>query len=95
LLFGDNRARLKPFKHHREIVLHDGLSRLTQMTIKQIDQEPAPRVLKWKENVVVSRPLPGFGLMFEADAVARSLRGDLLAHALLKRWLTHDNLRRW
>jgi hypothetical protein len=45
--------------------------------------------------VVVSRPLPGFGLMFEADAVARSLRGDLLAHALLKRWLTHDNLRRW
>ncbi|RSH91186.1 hypothetical protein EHS25_009485 [Saitozyma podzolica] len=61
-----------------EIVLNDGLSRLTQMTIKQIDQEPAPRVLKWKENVVVSRPLPGFGLMFEADAVARSLRDGKL-----------------
>jgi hypothetical protein len=64
------------------------------MTIKQIDQDPAPRVLKWKENVVMSRPLPGFGLMFEADAVARSIRGDPMAQGLLKRWLT-NNPRRW
>lgn len=77
--FGTSKAETE---FYREIVLNDGLSRLTQMTIKQIDQEPAPRILKWKENVVVSKPLPGFGLMFEADAVARSLRGDSLAHDL-------------
>ncbi|WWC99990.1 hypothetical protein V866_006899 [Kwoniella sp. B9012] len=61
-----------------EIVLNDGLSRLTKMTIKQYDQEPTFRPTRWKPSEVVERPLPGFGLMFEADAVAKSVRyGEL------------------
>lgn len=46
------------------------------MTIKIIDQDPAPFITKWKEPVKVDADVgPGFGLYFEADSVARSLRG--------------------
>ncbi|WWC58899.1 uncharacterized protein I303_101444 [Kwoniella dejecticola CBS 10117] len=61
-----------------EIVLNDGLSRLTTLTIKEYDQEPTFRPTQWKAPVVVSKPLPGFGLIYEADAVARSVRDGQL-----------------
>jgi hypothetical protein len=56
------------------------------MTIKLIDQEPTFRPTQWKKDIVISMPLPGFGLMYEADAVARSLRGASCA--------THQSLQR-
>lgn len=46
------------------------------MTIRQLDQEIAVMPSKWKDDVVVERDFPGFGLHFEADAVARSLKGS-------------------
>ncbi|WVW82641.1 hypothetical protein I302_104652 [Kwoniella bestiolae CBS 10118] len=64
-----------------EIVLNDGLSRITKMTIKRYDQEPTFRPTRWQENEVIEKPLPGFGLMFEADAVAKSIRNEELQNS--------------
>lgn len=52
------------------------LSRMVKMTIRELDQEIAAFPTAWKEDVIVEMDFPGFGLHFEADAVARSLKGE-------------------
>ncbi|RSH95688.1 hypothetical protein EHS25_000780 [Saitozyma podzolica] len=67
-----------------EIAIHDGLSRITKVTIKQYDGEFSFRDMKWKEETI-EQPFPGMGLHFEADAVARDIRdgrteNELVSH---------------
>lgn len=52
------------------------LSRMVKMTIRELDQEIAAFPTAWKEDVIVEMDFPGFGLHFEADAVARSFKGE-------------------
>jgi hypothetical protein len=68
----------------REIAIHDGLSRITKITVKQYDGEFSFRDMKWKEETI-EQPFPGMGLHFEADAVARDIRdgkteNELVSH---------------
>lgn len=63
--------------HHSEILIHGpGLSQLKKITVRTLDQDPAPMANKWKEDRVIERDFEGFGLHFEADAVGRSLKGE-------------------
>ncbi|OWZ27420.1 hypothetical protein C347_06196 [Cryptococcus neoformans AD2-60a] len=57
------------------------LSRMVKMTIRELDQEIAAFPTAWKEDVIVEMDFPGFGLHFEADAVARSLKAGELENS--------------
>lgn len=63
----------------REIVINDGLSRITKLTIKTYDQPEMYRISKWKEQII-EESVPGFGLHFVADETARAVRDGLLEH---------------
>lgn len=62
-----------------EIIIHEGLSRYQTMSIKLRKNPnqwtPMP---EWEAPVKVDKSFPGFGLYWEADEVARSLRDGLL-----------------
>ena len=68
-----------PFKgcadHFSELIIHDGLSRITKISLKcKAPGDTAVFEPKF-ETEVFETPMDGFGLYFEADAVARDLRG--------------------
>lgn len=55
--------------------MNDGLSRIQKMTIRVRQKDSPIWPQTWKPDEVVEKSFEGFGLAFEADAVARSLRG--------------------
>lgn len=61
-----------------EIIINDGLSRLTTFTIRRANYDGKQlQPTSWEEDEVIEQGFKGFGLQYEADAVARSLRGEL------------------
>lgn len=59
----------------RELIVHDGPNRWTKVTLRRLDpasKDPGAPI--YLPDEVIERPFVGFGLMFEADAVARSLK---------------------
>lgn len=68
---GFHRRRL--YLRGSEIILHDYLSRLQQFTVRKVSNEAI--MPEWHEDVLVTAPLVGFGLVYEANDVARCLRG--------------------
>lgn len=57
----------------REIILHDLLCRLEKFTIRSVND--AEMIPGFADDVLVEAPLVGFGLVYEANDVARSIRG--------------------
>jgi hypothetical protein len=56
-------------------MIHDGLSRITKVSVKS----KVPGDESRYDSKVFDTPFEGFGLYFEADAVARDLRGKARA----------------
>lgn len=61
----------------RELLIHDGLSHITKISVKSKMREEITSTEPEFATRVFETPFDGFGLYFEADAVARDLRGKL------------------
>lgn len=57
-----------------EIILHDLLCRLEKFTIRKVNNDEM--IPGFDADVLVEEPLVGFGLIYEANDVARSIRGE-------------------
>lgn len=68
-----------------EIILHDLLCRLEKFTIRRVSN--SEMIPGFADDILVEAPLLGFGLVYEANDVARSIRGKLHAHAVRSRSL--------